>query len=429
MPLIRIKNSGSIKNLLKFIKDNLSKSMFGILNMAVNAVGGFVLNIFLIRYLDLTELGNYKTYFSVINILILFSLVGLNNSIAKAVAKKYKVFFRKATNISIIFSSVASIILVILAFTYYKDSAVKYALIYSSLIIPFYFGLNTWESFLLGKRNFKQIFINYCFMIATRLGLLFAVLFYTKNYLYAIVVYLCVDTIYSLIFYLFIRRKTDWEEIDPVIEKEYIKHGARLTGASTISVIASNVERIILYAVSNASLVGSFSIIDIIPTMAKNLLKTVISIPTIELARYSEKDNRRIIKRYLYLIFLVGILIVVILWFLGPLLLRVFFDVTDENILWYSRLMLLFLLFMPFNLTIKDMCKYQGSGSSFFKLNATTDSMKLVFLAILIPFFKIYGIIIAMLLTEFLSTIILLIWFIRSNKRINNQEVINGQPR
>ena len=311
-------------------------------------------------------------------------------------------------------------ILVILAFTYYRSSVVKYALIYSSLIIPFYFGLNTWESFFLGQRNFKRIFINYCFIIVTRLALLFVILFYTGNYLYSIVIYLFVDTVYSLIFYLLIRRKTDWGKVDFTLEKQYIKHGARLTGASAVSIVASNIERVILYAVSNASLVGIYSIIDIVPTLAKNFIKTIISVPTIELARLPEKDNRRIIKKYIYLLFAVGALIVLILWFVGPPLLKVFFNVTEENILRYSRLILIYLLFMPFNLTIKYMCTYQGSGKSFFKLNTTTDSMKLIFLAIFIPFFKIYGIIIALVLTEFISTIILLVWFIKSNRNFES---------
>lgn len=355
-----------------------------------------------------------------LNILAIFSIVGLNNSISKAVAKRYKVFFIKATNLSMVFSTIISLILVVLAFTYYKSSVVRYTLIYSSLIIPFYFGLNTWESFFLGRRNFKRIFINYCFIIVTRLALLFAILFYTKNYLYSIIAYLFVDTVYSLIFHLLIKRKTDWEKVDLTLEKEYIKHGFRLTGASAVSAVANNIERVILYAASNASLVGVYSIIDIVPTMAKNFIKTIISIPTIELARLPEKDNRRIIRKYFYLIFIVSVLIVLVLWFVGPPLLKVFFNVTDENILKYSRLILLYLLFMPFNLTIKYMCTYQGSGTSFFKLNTATDSMKLIFLAIFIPFFKIYGIIIALFLTEFISTIILLIWFIKSNRKFKS---------
>jgi len=405
------------KKLFGYIKSNLSRSVFAILNIVINAIGGFILNIILVRFLDFADLGNYKTFFSVINILILFSIVGLNNSISKAVAKKYKRFFIKATNISIISSVLASLILIVLAVTYYNDSAVKYALIYSSLIMPFFFGLNTWESFFLGQKNFKRIFISYCFIIITRLALLFTVLFYTEDYLYAIITYLFVDTIYSLIFYFIIRRKTDWEKVNTALDKEYIKHGVILTGASTVSVISSNIERIILYAVSSASIVGIYSVIAIVPTLAKNFMKTIVSIPTIELARLSEKDNRRIIKKYVYLSFVLGILIVLVLWLITPWLLRVFFNIVDNDIFRYSRLVLLYLLFMPFNLTIKYMCTYQGSGASFLKLNSTTDSIKLVLLVIFIPFFEIYGIIIALFLAEFVSMIILIVWFIISNKK------------
>jgi O-antigen/teichoic acid export membrane protein len=370
--------------------------------------------------LDLANLGNYKTFFSVLNILAIFSIVGLNNSISKAVAKRYKVFFIKATNLSIIFSTIISFILVVLSFTYYKDSTIKYTLIYSSLIIPFYFGLNTWESFFLGQRNFKRIFINYCFIIVTRLAFLFVILFYTGNYLYAIIAYLFVDTVYSLTFHFLIRRKTDWEKVDLKLEKEYINHGFRLTGASAVSAVANNIERVILYAASSASLVGVYSIIDIVPTMAKNFIKTIISIPTMELTRLPEKDNRRIIRKYLYLIFIVSALIVLVLWFVGPPLLKFFFNVTDESTLKYSRFILLYLLFVPFNLTIKYMCVYQGSGTSYFKLNTTIDSIKLIFLAVFIPFLKIYGVIIALVLNEFVSTVILLVWFIKSGKKFKS---------
>ncbi len=409
------------KKLFKYIKKNLSTSTYAILNIVTNAIGGFVLNIILIRFLDLTDLGTYKTIFSIINIIALFSIIGLRNSITKAVAKKYKIFFLKVTNLSIIFSIIASFLMVILAFTYYRDSNVKYALLFSSIILPFYFGLNTWESFFLGQRNFKKIFINYCFIIITRLALLFAILFYAKNYSYAVITYLLIDSIYSLIFFINIKRKTDWEKVDLKAEKEYIRHGIRLTGASAVSVIASNIERVILYAVSDATAVGIYSVIAIIPKLAKNFIKTIVSIPTIELARLPEKDNRRIIKKYLFLIFLVGALIVLLLWFIAPYLLKIFFDVNDESILKFSRLILLYLLFIPFNLTIKYMCTYQGSGTSFFKLNTATDSIKLAFLIILIPFFEIYGIIIALFLTEFISTIILFVWFIRSNRRFKTE--------
>lgn len=413
----KIKNFFKENQFLNAIKNNIGNSIFSLSNLLTITIDAFVLNIILVRFLSVADLGDYKLVFSVINIIIIFTLNGLNMSISKAAAKRYKVFFIRGTRIRVLSSFIAGLILIILSFTLYKNSNIKFALIYSSLIIPVYFGLNTWEAFLMGKRDFKGIFIYYLFLIGTRLALCGAIIYFFRNFLYAVLVFLIVSGIYNAIYFIRIFKKTKWEEIDRDREKELTGHGFRLTGASVVSVIATNIERIILGAISTSVMVGIYSIAHIIPTFIKNSMKTVISVPTMKLASYKEKENRRILKKYLFIIFMSGLVIFGSFWFITPILLRVFFKIEDLEIIRYGRLMLLPLIFMPVDLTIKYMCKYQGSGSSFFKLNTTTDIMKLAFLAILIPFFKIYGIIIALTLTEFFTFIILIIWFMRSNRK------------
>lgn len=413
----KIKKFYKENQLLNAIKNNIGNSIFSLSNLLTVTIDALVLNVILVRFLSVSDLGDYKLIFSVINIIIIFTLNGLNMSISKAVAKRYKVFFIKGTIISVLSSLVAGLVLVILSFTLYKNSDIRFALIYSSLIIPLYFGFNTWEAFLMGKRDFKSIFIYYLFLIGTRLALCGVVIYFFRNFLYAALVFLIVTGIYNTVYFIRIFKRTKWEEVDRNREKELIKHGARLTGASVVSVIATNIERIILGAISTSFMVGIYSIAHIVPTFIKDSLKTFISVPTMKLSSYDEKENRRILKKYLYIIFISGLIIFGLFWLLIPILLRVFFKVEDLEIIRYGRLMLLPLIFMPVDLTIKSMCKYQGSGSSFFKLNTTTDAMKLAFLAIFIPFLKIYGIIIALTLTEFFTFIILLIWFAKSNKR------------
>ena len=222
---------------------------------------------------------------------------------------------------------------------------------------------------------------------------------------------------YNLIFSFWIYKRVNKEEVRPDKDKELIKHGFRLTGASAVSVIAKNVERIILDVVSNATMVGIYSVISVFPTFIKNSLKTLINVPTVKLAARPEKENRIIIKKGLYFIFFSGVIIFAIFWFITPFLLKFFFKVDDVDMIRYGRLILIPLVFMPVNLVIKYMCSYQGSGSSVLKLYTTTDIIKLALLVIFIPFFKINGIIIALILAEFFSFLILIIWFIRSNKR------------
>jgi Na+-driven multidrug efflux pump len=53
------------------------------------------------------------------------------------------------------------------------------------------------------------------------------------------------------------------------------------------------------------------------------------------------------------------------------------------------------------------------------KLFTTIDAVKLALLAIFVPLYKIEGIIIALILAEIISLIVLLTWFLISNRRFN----------
>jgi len=401
---------------LKYFKNNLKDSSYGMGNLLVASLDGFFLNILLVRYLSIEDLGNYKLFFSIINILILFSINGLGTSITKAVAKRFKGFFKQAVKIRALFSLIASLVLIVLALSYYRGSDIKIALLVVSLIVPIYFGFNSWEAYLYGEKRFKSIFLRNTLIGGTRFAVCATILFFYRNYLFVIFAYLLIVSIYNLIFYFLISNKNKDEEISDDIKKEYIRHGFKLTGASAVSVIAKNIERIILDSVSSATMVGIYSIVNVFPNFIKNSLKILVNVPTVKLAARTEKENRRIIRRGLILISSSGLLIFAVFWFLTPVLLRFFFKVDDPNIIFYGKLLLIPIIFMPTNLTIKYMCSYQGSGTIFFKLFTVIDIIKLCLLAIFIPLFKIEGIIIALILAEFIAFIILLTWFIRSNK-------------
>ena len=409
----------TVGKVLKYFKRNFKDSSYGIANLLIASLDGFFLNVLLVRFLSYEDLGNYKLFFSVLNILILFSINGLGTSVTKAVAKRFQGFFKKAIAVSALFSLIASAILIILAFSYYKDSSIKWALLVASFVVPIYFGFNTWEPYYYGKRRFKTVFLLNTLMGSTRFVICAAIIFFYRNYFYAIIAYLLIVSVYNLIFFFWIVRRIKPEETDKEKEKDYLKHGFRLTGSSAISVIATNIERIILDSVSGATMVGIYSVVAVFPTFIKNSLKTLVNVPMVKLAVHPEKENRTIIKKGLIIIFLSGIIILVVFWFIIPFLLKFFFKVDDPDIIRYGRLLLIPLIFMPVNLTIKYLASYQGTGVSVLKLYTSVDAIKLILLAIFVPLYKIEGIIMALILAEFFTSIILLTWFFRSNKKFD----------
>jgi len=399
-----------------YLKRNFKDSVFGMSNLLIASLDGFFLNVLLVRYLSFEDLGNYKLFFSVLNILILFSINGLGTSVTKAVAKKFKVFYKKAVHLRGLFSLIATVIMVILAFTYYSGSNIKLALLYSSFMVPLFFGFNTWEPYYYGERRFKTVFLLNALIGVTRFAACAFILLYYKDYILTIIAYISIVSIYNLIFYFWITRRIKDKNEDKKLERDYFKHGFRITGSSAVSVIAKNIERIILDAITDATTVGIYSSVVVFPNFIKNSLKILVNVPTVKLAAHPEKDNRRIIKRGLNIIFASGIFIFIIFWFLTPFLLRFFFKIEDPQIIFYGKLLLIPIIFMPANLTIRYLCSYQGSGKSYLKLFTVIDVIKLALLAAFIPFFQINGIIVALILAELISFIILMIWFVRSNK-------------
>lgn len=419
MILNKIRKISIINNGISYLEGNLKDSVFSLSTFAVRILDSFILNIFLVRYLSVSDLGNYKLFFSILNILIIFSINGLNTSIVKSVVKKYNVFFIKATKISLSFSTLASLALITLSLTLYKNASIKYILIYSSILIPIFFGLNTWESFLLGKKNFKKIFIINILIISTKLTACIIVLVFYQNYNIVILAILASISIYNIFLFFLTTKELKGMKFNPDEDKKLIKHGSKITAASIVSIMAKNIERIILFSVSSSTLVGVYSIANIIPMFTKNGLKALISVPTVKLASKTEAENRRVIKKNFILIFLSGIIILLILWFISPLLLRLVFGVTDPITIRYSQLLLLPIIFIPMNLVITYMCSYQGGGGNYLKLTSAISIIKIILLSVFIPFLKIDGIIIAVILSEFISFLILIIWFLKTNKRFN----------
>ena len=180
---LKEKNLISNKSFLCFsnpdivLEDVYKRQIYSILNLLVASLDGFFLNIILVRYLSLEDLGNYKIFFSVLNILIIFSINGLNTSVSRSAAKKYNRFFITATKISAIVSFLGTMIMIVLALTYYRGSGVKWPLLYACLFVPVYFGFNIWEAFYYGEKKFRLIFLTNLVLAVIRFGTCVSILY------------------------------------------------------------------------------------------------------------------------------------------------------------------------------------------------------------------------------------------------------------
>lgn len=135
----------------------LIKNSFWItLNQLVSIILGLLLSVFLARFLSKEVFGNYNLILSIISLLAIISMPGINISLTKAISRGKDGTYTKSTALSFIWSMLGVPMLLILGVYYYfyEQPEVGITLLLASIFFPLLYGLNTWINFLNGKKRF-----------------------------------------------------------------------------------------------------------------------------------------------------------------------------------------------------------------------------------------------------------------------------------
>lgn len=396
----------------------LRDSFYMGLRSAISVVTGFFLNVMLARFLTVSDLGNYRLFHSVINILMIFSLTGLAIAVRKAGAKGYLYFFNKATKFSILYSLIASTVLIVLSFTAYSESDIQPLLGVTALLIPFYYGLNKWESYYTGCQKFKALFRRWVPVYISGVLLTVILLYYFRDWSLLIIAFLVHGVGWNTILFNEIRKELKKESPVPERDKEFMQYALRMSGINVFSLIAGNIEKIILAYVTSSATLGIYSIAYLLPQTISNGIKAILGVPIIKLASFSEKRNRQILKKKLGLLLLSGLLIFAVGWFVLPSVIRMFFGKKYVTAIFYSQLLLVSLVTLPAADFLTSLVVYQSKESTYAKLSIITQLLRIALFAVLVPIFHIYGIIFANICLQVIHFAILLIWFSSTNKKI-----------
>jgi O-antigen/teichoic acid export membrane protein len=396
----------------------IKDSFFMGIRFIIVSITALITNVILTRSLSVDDYGNYKLAFSIIGALALFSLPGLNTGVIKATAKNYPYFFKRAIRLSFIGSLLATIALLILSFTMYSHSVVKYILLYASALVPFMFAFNTWQSYYVGAKEFRSFFWITLPISIVEICIIWTITSLTKNIVTIAIAVVIYTTATNLIISSNLLNKVSKSEIDRSKEKEFTIYGFKMSAMGVLGVLSANIEKIILAAVASPNAVALYSVAWMVPKMLREGLRNILNVPSMRFASMNEKDNRLVLKKNLGYLLLIGFCLFLIAYLTLPFVIKLFFGTKYINSIFYSQLLLLTIIVVPANVLIVNVAAYQGSGNSYVKLNIGLSILGLILFFILIPIFKTYGIIISVITVDVLSFIILITWFFMTNKKV-----------
>jgi len=204
---------------------------------------GLASSIVLARLLPKESYGQYNYIFSIIGILTISSLPGMNAAIANAVANQNDRVLITGTKTKLKWSLIGAVVCLFVGFYYYSsgESLLAKCFIGASLLFPLYASLNTFYPFLDGRRLFNlSARYRSGYWIFLTMAVILAV-YLTKNLLWVVIAYLVTATILEsgFLFNTIKRSKLSRGE-----DSTAITYGKQLTGIQAMGLAALQFDRL-----------------------------------------------------------------------------------------------------------------------------------------------------------------------------------------
>ena len=373
------------------------------LGQIVSSICSFLLAIAFANLLPKETYGSYRYVLSIAGLLAIPTLSGINTAIVQAVARGYEGSFIKGLKTKIRWGLLGGLASLILSSYYYFNDNITltFAFLITGIFIPFMDSFNIYGALLIGKKKFKISTIYNIIIKILSFIIIISVLFITNNIFLIIFTYFLSNTLLRLLF-LFVTIKKI--KINRKEDSETIPYGKHLSLIDIISIIASQLDKILVFHYLGAIELAIYAFAIAIPEQIKSLLKNM---STLALPKFSEKSIEKIKKTifkkmaWMSLFIALGTVFYIIA---APYIYKLFFPQYIESI-FYSQL---FSISLIAAITILPTSALQAkiAKKELYKLNIYSPIIQIVLLFFFIYFYGILGAIIARVLGRFIGLVI-----------------------
>ncbi len=423
--MLRFKNFISLKQFLyktikkvsKYLNLDLAyfahKGKYLLLAHIVSVLMRLLFSVILARFLSKAIYGQYSFILSIVGTLIIFTLPGMNHASIIASAQKKDGFYLQALKSKLKFSIFGVLSLIGISIYFYITNNPNLALpilIAALFFIPFYVFL-IYLAFLNGKKQFKRYSLYYILLETIPILITIIVLLLSKNLTLIILSWFGITSLLNIYFL----KKTLKLRENNIGDEKLVSYGKSLTFIGLISSILVNIDKLIVTYFLGFGNLAIYTIAGIFPTQLKRLLKEV-GIPLI-FPGFSVLDKKEVykkIRKRLWLLFSLGVLVSLIGALLIPYIILLFYGVKYTNSIFYARLLFLSMVFgLPSIFILSGVLIPQKRKKELYVINTLIPLANLVLLLILIPKFGLLGAVLSRLFSRIIGFILSLIALFR----------------
>jgi len=339
--------------------------------------------------------GVYQYIVSTVAILGIFCLPGMETALVRAVAKRKEgmLWLCAKTKFKWSLIGVSGCLAISGWYFLHQNFILGNSFLIASFLFPIPRISNSLFNFWQGRKRF-DLQAKYSIMINILEAVVFIpVLFLTNNLIIIILAYFLSRSTFRALFFKLTLKEVKSQETD----KETLSFGKHLTLMQATGLLAQQIDKVIIWQFLGPIAVATYSFAQI----PLQRIQGLIPISALALPKLSEKSikeiKKGIFKKFLKL-FLVSIPLTVFFILIAPLIYKILFPQYIDSIP-YFRILALTLLFVPF-LLFRTSFLAEMKKRELYITSLVTPILKIILFLTLIPFYGIWGIIAAILITQ-----------------------------
>lgn len=285
------------------------------LRFFILAVGGWLVSIFFTRFSSKELLGQYQFIISLISMITVFSLPGLNAAALESIAKGKFAGVIRAVKLSFLFSLVGIPILLGYGFfnIFIKDNLLLgSSLIFAGIISPLYYSLNTWSVYYEGQSLFKKSSLRIIILNIVLNFLLIIGIISKLNVLDLIIIFLTVNTAFFGYYF--------WEVFKKIknLYDDYIdvKFGISVSIQKFVYSFSSNLPPLAISFIFGVEWVAIFYIAYYVISSITAFLGNIITLYLPKLFKGCKLNHKSIILQNIFIGFIFWLIFIIFLKFL-----------------------------------------------------------------------------------------------------------------
>ncbi len=337
--------------------------------------------------------GLYKYILSIVSLLAISTLTGMDSSVMQATARGYEGTLIPATLVKMKWGVLGSVLSLGIGTYYYSQGNMTLATAFGvvALFIPFAESLDMYNSFLFGKKLFGTQAIYGTWRKLFGLLLVIITLIITKNLYLIIASYFLAIVVPNIFLYY---RTIRFHKSNNRVDRDAIGYGKHLSAIYIIGIILGELDKILVFHHVGAIDLAVYSFATAPTDQIKGLSKNINSLAMPQFSRKNPHDIQGALRNKVFVLGLSITLIVLAYIAIAPLFFKILFPQYVASIP-YSQILALSLIPVVIAGFLYTILESQKATRQLYQYNLYSNIVNIIVLLPLVYFFGIWGAIIS----------------------------------